>query len=179
MAEHTIMKSASSREPPARYPCFHCVGALNGDYAGRISPFEHRLSLFVVGYWNRETSIRPSFLEGSLKCASSSPCRNIVSTAHLILGFRPPPDLEDPPAIVAGPDAQNVLSISDTEHSPTNLLTSLCELVADYSNEKVLPVSICDSFLQSHDPFATPLIFVILPDWSNAFLEYVVVRNEG
>lgn len=83
------MKSASSREPPARYPCFHCVGALNGDYAGRISPFEHRLSLFVVGYWNRETSIRPSFLEGSLKCASSSPCRNIVSTAHLILGFDP------------------------------------------------------------------------------------------
>ena len=70
MAGYVFMKSASYQEKPVRYPCFRYVGAQSDGYAGQISPFEHRLSRFVVGYWNRETSIQLSSLEGSLKCAS-------------------------------------------------------------------------------------------------------------
>jgi hypothetical protein len=79
MAEYAIMKSASCPGTPVRYPCFRYAGAQSGDYAGWISPFEHRLSRFVAGYWNRETSIQPWSLEGSLKCVSLSPCREYLS----------------------------------------------------------------------------------------------------
>src|SRR6266536_3139252 len=87
------------------------------------------------------------------------------------------PDLENPSAIIARPDAQDILSIAYTEYSTTNFLASVCKLIANKRKDQFLPVPIRNTLLQLDNPLATFLVLVILPNWPNVFLEHVVIRN--
>lgn len=87
------------------------------------------------------------------------------------------PNLDITPTIDPRPDTQHILAASYTQHSTADLLTSLSELVAHNCQKQILPVSVRDTFLQPDDPFASSLIFVVLPYWPDALLEDVIVGD--
>ena len=89
------------------------------------------------------------------------------------------PNLEHSAAVGTRPDAENVLAISDAEDSSTDLVARLTKLVADDRQQQVLPVAVRHALLETHDPLATLLVLIVLPYRTNAFLEEMVVGNQG
>lgn len=87
------------------------------------------------------------------------------------------PDLNVPPTVNPGPDTQNILAAPHAENSTANLVGCLCKLVANDSQQEILPVSISHTLLQPYNPLAAFLICIVLPYWTNAFLEDMVVGN--
>ena len=102
----------------------------------------------------------------TLECGNFILCMNI-------------PDLDVAPAIDPGPDTEDILAASDAEHSPTHLLACFGKLIANNGQKKVFPITISNTLLQPNDPLSTSLILLIFPYRSDAFLEYVVVRDRG
>lgn len=87
------------------------------------------------------------------------------------------PDLDIAPTINPRPDTQHIFAASYTQHSTTDLLASLSELIAHNCQKQVLPISVRNTFLQPDDPFASSFILVVLPYWPNALLENVIIRD--
>lgn len=88
------------------------------------------------------------------------------------------PNFEHPAAIRLGPDAENVLAVTHAEHGATDLVRCLTKLVADESEQQVLPVAVGNALLHAYDPLAARLVLLVLPNGTHAFLEQVIVRNE-
>jgi hypothetical protein len=80
-------------------------------------------------------------------------------------------------AVVLRPYAEDILATPHTEHNATNLLASFEKLVTYKAHEQLLPVAICHTLLETHDPLPTPLVLVVLPHRPYALLEDVVVGN--
>lgn len=89
------------------------------------------------------------------------------------------PNLDVSSTINPRPDTENILSTPDTQHSTAHLFTSLRELIPDHRKKQVLPVPITHPLLQPQDPFTTPFVLLILPDWPDALFKDVVVRDRG
>jgi len=84
-------------------------------------------------------------------------------------------NFEDPLPVSAGPDAEDIFAIANTKNGATDLITGVAELVADYGKQQVLPITVSNTLTQAHYPLATVLILFVLPYWTNALLEQVVV----
>jgi hypothetical protein len=89
------------------------------------------------------------------------------------------PNLNVATAIVLGPDAEDILAAPDTQDHAAHLLSSLHELVANECHEKLFPVAVGNTLLESHDPLAAALVLLVLPDRAYAVLEDVVVTDCG
>lgn len=87
------------------------------------------------------------------------------------------PDLNIPPTVNPSPDTQNILAAPHAENSTANLVGCLCKLVANDSQQEILPVSISHTLLQPYNPLAALFIRIVFPYWTNAFLEDVVIGN--
>jgi len=87
------------------------------------------------------------------------------------------PDLDVPPPVVLGPDAEDILAAAHAEHEATHLVRGLHELVANKSHKQLFPVAIGHALFQAHDPLATALVLVVLPHGTDALLEEVIVRH--
>lgn len=110
--------------------------------------------------------------------------RRLMVSLEVQLAFSPKicdlsslPNLDVSPSIDSRPYTQYILPTPDAQHSATDFFACFGKLIADNCKEEILPISIRDTFLQSYDPFATPLILFIFPDWPNAFLKDVVIRD--
>lgn len=89
------------------------------------------------------------------------------------------PDFDVAPPVNPRPHTQNIFAASDTQHSAADFISGLCKLVANHSQEEILPVSIGNTLLETYDPLTSPLVRLIFPDGANALLEDMVIGNRG
>lgn len=87
------------------------------------------------------------------------------------------PDLDVSSTVDPRPDTQHVLSAPHAKNGTADLISSFRELVAHHGQQKVLPVPVSNSLLQSDDPLPTLLVGLIFPDGTDTLLEDVVVGN--
>ena len=88
------------------------------------------------------------------------------------------PDLPDADVLAAvklGPDAEHILAAAHAQNSASHLLARFPELIAYDGEQKIFPISIRNTLLESDDEFAPFFVFFVLPDGPNALLEYMVV----
>lgn len=85
------------------------------------------------------------------------------------------PNLDISSTVDSCPYAQYIFPTSHAQDRTANFLAGFGKLIADDGKQKIFPVSIRYSLLQPHNPFSTPLVLLVLPDWTDAFPEYVVI----
>lgn len=95
-------------------------------------------------------------------------------------GFRSKslPDSQDSPAIIACPDAQDVLAVAYAEDRSTHLITRLGKLVANQGKQQILPEPIGHAFLESYNPLSPLAVVIILPYGSDALFENMVIGHK-
>lgn len=86
-------------------------------------------------------------------------------------------NLNDSTTISASPDAENVLTIANTQHSTTNIIASIGKLITNEAENEIFPVPVCYTLLHPNHPLSSLLVDIILPYWANAFLEKVKIRD--
>ena len=96
-------------------------------------------------------------------------------THHWIVSYIP--DLNIATAVVLGPHTEDVFLLSDTQDRPANLIAGFQELVSDDGQHETLPVPICHSLLQPHNPLAAFLVGIVFPHRPDALLENVIVGD--
>lgn len=84
-------------------------------------------------------------------------------------------NLENPTTNCAGPNAQNVFTVTHAEYRTANVLTSVAKLVPDERQDQVFPVAISDALLHPHNPLSSLAIHVIFPDRTNITFEKVII----
>lgn len=89
------------------------------------------------------------------------------------------PNLHVSATIVLCPDAKDILTTSDTDDSTAYLLTRFSKLISNHGHQEILPVTVSHTLLQPQYPLSTLLVLLILPHWSDAFPEEVIVRDCG
>jgi hypothetical protein len=87
------------------------------------------------------------------------------------------PNLDVTPAIILGPNAEDIFAAPDTQDDAAHLLSSFHELIANKRHEKLFPVAVGHAFLKSHDPLAAALVLLVFPDRAYAVLEDIVVAD--
>jgi hypothetical protein len=87
------------------------------------------------------------------------------------------PNLDVASSVVFGPDAEDVLTAPDTQHDTADLFAGVQELITHNGHEQPLPVAVCNSFLQAHDPLSTSLILFVLPHRPYSLFENIVVAD--
>src|SRR4051794_13650724 len=87
------------------------------------------------------------------------------------------PDLDVAPTVDSCPDTQHIFAAPNAQHGATDFVSSLRELITDHGQKQILPVAVRHTLLKTHDPLATPLIGLILPNRTDTLLKDMVVGN--
>jgi len=146
---------------------------------GCYSPFPAEIPRWrcAVECWSRGSSIR-SWCPGQVRVfVSWFPWIRQVSVwaGPGINHVENIPDFQDSLAVVSGPNAEDILSISHAQDDSAYFIAGIPKLVSDNRKQQIFPITISDAFLEAHNPFSSILVLVILPYWPDALLEEVVV----
>lgn len=86
------------------------------------------------------------------------------------------PNLQDHCPVVRGsiPDSERVFLVFGRNHKAANLFAKM-KVIANQSQQRILPAAVGHALLQPNDPLASFLVGVVLPEGNDAFPEALVV----